>query len=460
MYLRMHSPLSRCIIALLSIWIVCGCAMSTASTPTVPVPVSPSQTASTLPATAQPTTPPPSATPAIPATPTLAALDQDTRERIFETVWTTVSDHYVYRDFRGVDWQKSYDDYLPKALQAPTSAAFYRVIQEMIDALNDQHTRYDDPQQAAMGDAIYNGQAEYAGIGIMVRELNQGLLITRIAEEGPAEQAGLRPYDIITMVDSTPITPTYLLGDGDYGSLIRGPVGSRVTITYTRGDTANQTLEVVRDVIRGDAFPEAVATRNAHGLIVLTIDSFDRDHLASLVQDALLRAAGDEPVTGLIIDVRENGGGSIEDMLSVISLFHDGGSIGTQVDRNNIYQLHVPTRRVMPGYADIPIVILTSSATASAAEMFSAGMRHLRAAVIIGETTAGNSENLFPYDLEDGSVLWVAELLYKQPNGSFIEDVGIVPDIVLTDAWEQDETTDDPFIHAAVDYLTKTHPTP
>ena len=173
-----------------------------------------------------------------------------------------------------------------------------------------------------------------------------------------------------------------------------------------------------------------------------------------------MRAADDEPVAGIIIDLRENGGGSIEDMLAVISLFHDGGSIGTQVDRNNSYQLNVPKHNTIPGYADIPIMILTSSATASAAEMFSAGMRHLRDAVIIGETTAGNSENLFPYDLEDGSVLWVAELLYKQPNGAYIEDVGIIPDVTVADAWEQHDATDDPFIRAAADYFNKTHPTP
>jgi C-terminal peptidase prc len=333
-------------------------------------------------------------------------------------------------------------------------------MRRMIDTLGDDHTRFDDPQAAAMNTAVYNGKAEYAGIGIMVREMSQGIMITRIARNGPAAQAGLRPYDIITAVDQTAITPTYIREDGNYGALIRGPVGSTVEIEYIRGDAQPTRVTVTRAIIPGDAFPEAVAQRLDDNIIVLTIDSFDRENLDDIVSQALTSAMEFAPVEGLIIDVRENGGGSIEDMLSIIALFHDGGSIGTQVDRNNIYQLRVPSKRVLAPFDDVPIVLLTSADTASAAEMFSAGMRALRQATIVGETTAGNSENLFPYDLEDGSVLWLAELLYKQPDGTYIEDVGVIPDIELADAWDSTDARQDPFIVAARAALSNTHPVP
>ncbi|MFN5341426.1 MAG: S41 family peptidase [Roseiflexaceae bacterium] len=411
-------------------------------------------------ATTQPRTATPTTTTSLPATPTLTALDRNMRERLFETVWSTIADHYVYRDFRGVDWQATYDIYKPKALAATSPQQFYGVIREMIQLLNDDHSRLDDPQQVARNTAVHNGRAEYAGIGIMIRELRTGLMITRIAQGGPAEQAGLRPNDIITVVDGTPITSTYELADGDYGSIIRGPVGSTVSIEYIRGAGTPQRVIVTRAVIPGDAFPEAVAERLADNLILLTIDTFDRDQLASIVREALVGAQGTAPVDGLIIDIRENGGGSIEDMLAVIALFHDGGSIGSQIDRNNSYQLNVPQRRIVAPFDTVPIILLTSTNTASAAEMFSAGMRHLRNAQIIGETTAGNSENMFPYDLEDGSVLWVAELLYQRPDGTYIEDVGVIPDITLQNAGDERDMLADPFVVAAREQLTQRTTTP
>jgi C-terminal processing protease CtpA/Prc len=87
--------------------------------------------------------------------------------------------------------------------------------------------------------------------------------------------------------------------------------------------------------------------------------------------------------------------------------------------------------------------------------MFTAGLRHLRTVTVIGETTAGNSENLYPYDFDDGSVLWLAELLYRQPNGDYIENVGVVPDILITDAWDDMNPDNDMFIKAAQRALHK-----
>jgi C-terminal processing protease CtpA/Prc len=177
--------------------------------------------------------------------------------------------------------------------------------------------------------------------------------------------------------------------------------------------------------------------------------------LADIVKHALIDTSAHIKPTGLIIDIRENGGGSIEAMLAVIALFHDGGTIGDQVDRNNTYALTVPTNHTLPPFDHLPIAVLTSHDTASASEMFTAGLRHLRDITVIGETTAGNSENLYPYDFDDGSVLWLAELLYRQPNGTYIENVGIVPDIPITNAWDDINPANDVFITTAQHVLHK-----
>jgi C-terminal peptidase prc len=364
-------------------------------------------------------------------------------------LWNTVNEHYVYRDFRGVDWASVRTTYRERVIQASNPADFYAILKEVVALLNDDHSRFDDPQEAAMNDAVYNGEAGYAGIGIMIRELDIGLLVTRIAEDGPADHAGIRPYDVITAIGTTLVTTTYALGDAGYSSLIRGPIGSDLTVTVQRGDNAPQQITLQRNAIAGDAFPEAVARMLDRGIVLLTIDSFDRDSLADIVKDALNHASAHRQPVGLIIDIRENGGGSIDAMLNVVALLHDGGTIGDQVDRNNTYPLTVPAHRTLPPFDKLPIAILTSQDTASASEMFTAGLRHLKNVTVVGETTSGNSENLYPYDFDDGSVLWLAELLYRQPNGTYIENVGIVPDITITAGWDDLHPEKDKFINAA-----------
>jgi C-terminal processing protease CtpA/Prc len=137
-------------------------------------------------------------------------------------------------------------------------------------------------------------------------------------------------------------------------------------------------------------------------------------------------------------------------MLDVLALFHDGGVMGEQVGRDQTYALEVPDNRVLPAYANVPLIILTSGETASAAEMFASGLRSLRGAIIIGETTAGNTENLYPYDLADGSTLWLAELLFRQNDGSYIDDIGVQPDVVVDAEWGTFKPANDPFIIQAL----------
>lgn len=429
------------------VWVMVACGVTAPQPkPTIPPPT---------PTLLQETNTPLATEIAIIQTPTLAPLSTNQREKMFDALWNTVNEHYVYRDFRGVDWAAVRTKYHDQIIQAPDTAHFYTILKEVIDLLNDDHSRFDDPQDAALNDAVYSGEAGYAGIGIMIRELDSGLLITRIAHEGPADRAGLRPYDVITTIEGTLVTTTYELGEDGYSKLIRGAIGSNLTITVQRGNDAPQQLTLQRDAIAGDAFPEAVARILGDGTVLLTIDSFDRDNLAEIVKHALVDATAHTQPTGLIIDIRENGGGSIDAMLDVVALFHDGGTIGEQVDRNNTYPLTVPTNHTLPPFEHLPIAILTSHDTASASEMFTAGLRHLRTVTVVGETTAGNSENLYPYDFDDGSVLWLAELLYRQPSGAYIENVGVIPDISITDAWDDMNPDNDLFIKAAQRALHK-----
>lgn len=383
---------------------------------------------------------PPSVTPTLgafrmAATPTVVALDSNQRQQIFMDVWQIINENYVYQDFRGVDWLAVQKTYLPRISADITTAEFYAIIKEMVDLLGDEHSRFDTPQEAALDAALYSGEADYGGIGVMIRQTDQGMVVVRLASNAPAQQAGLQLYDIIVGADDVTFDPAQFESI-DYGEYIRGRIGTTVTLQVLRNNTTLR-IPVVRNVIPNDAFPEAVVQPTTRpDVALLVIDSFNRENLDTIVV-AALDAHSDqyEVPQGIIIDLRENYGGNIQSMLDVIAIFFDGGTIGSQIDRDNRYPLNVSRNQTNARYQGAKLVILTSSETASAAEMFASGMRSLGAVTIIGETTAGNSENLYPYQLADASVLWVAELLFAQTDGSYIDDVGVIPDIAVTQDW-------------------------
>lgn len=441
-------------IVVITALVVSACALPT--TTKAPPLTTPSATLTVSTPTPRPsTTMSPSTTPTLgslrmAATPTVVALDNRQRQQIFMEVWQIVNDNYVYQDFRGVDWQAVQHEYQSRISADMTTTEFYATIKEMIGLLGDDHSRYDTPQEAALDAALYSGEADYGGIGVMIRQTDQGMVVVRLAPHAPAEQAGLQLYDIIVGADDVVFDPSQF-ENIDYGEYIRGRIGTTVTLQVQRQKT-KLAIPVVRNVIPSDAFPEAVVQRTTRpDVALLVIDSFNRANLDSIVVAALdTYSAQHEVPRGIIIDIRENYGGNIQSMLDVIAIFFDGGTIGSQIDRNNSYPLSVNHGQTDARYRNAELVLLTSGETASAAEMFAAGMRSLGDVTIIGETTAGNSENLYPYQLSDASVLWVAELLFAQTDGSYIDDIGIIPDIAVTQNWNELGSGNDSMLNRAL----------
>jgi len=386
-------------------------------------------------------------------TPTFISYTGLERRRFFHDVWEVVDENYVYQDFNGVDWAAAEHGYDKRIADAANTAAFYEIVQEAIDSLNDDHTRFDSPQDSAADEAIYTGSAGYAGIGVMLRDLTEQILIIRIAHGGPAEQAGVRAYDIVTAIDGRPVAD-FIAKNDDYGSAVRGPIGTTVTVSILRG-TKHLDIPIIRNAIPGDAFPEAVATTIPGTTVqVLTIDSFNRENLRELVVEALAETSTPGVIpSGLIIDVRENGGGSIEAMSQIIGLFHDGGVLGEAVGRNETHGIEVEPGHVLPLYADIPIAVLIGEGSVSAAEMFASGMHSLRNALLVGQTSAGNTENLYPYEFDDGSVLWLAEVLFRQNDGTFVDNIGVIPDITVPENPDAYDPNNDPVIQTALQNL-------
>jgi C-terminal peptidase prc len=392
----------------------------------------------------------------VPLTPTatLAPLADSDRERIFDRVWGLVRDRYLYPDFRGVDWQAARETYRPRALAADTPEAFYQVMGELVELLGEDHSRFESPRVVAEEQLRSEGELSYAGIGVNVRDDPAGGLITRLSRGGPAEQAGLRPRDLILAVGSTPFTDTVAFGPAGPNGAIRGAPGSTVQLTVQSPGAAPRTVVITREIIPSDAFPPVEAQRLAGTRAgLLAINTFERQGLEQLVREQIDALLAEGPLEGLIVDVRDNQGGFVQAMLDTLGLFVDGGSIGITRGRDARQKQEIPKGQTIAGLGGVPIVVLIGDESVSAAEMFAAGMRVRERARIVGVPSAGNTENLLGHDLPDGSRLWLAEYAYVLPDGSLLEGQGVQPDRQVDAEWWRFDPADDPQIQAAIEEL-------
>jgi C-terminal peptidase prc len=375
------------------------------------------------------------------------------RRQVFDEVWTLVRDSYLYPDYRGVDWEAVRAEFAPKVEAAPSAEEFYALMRELIERLGDDHSRFESPQEVAAQQAEFSGDLKYGGIGAVIRDTDEGGLVVSVAPDGPAERAGIEPREIIFAVNGTPFVDTAAFGpDGPLG-VVRGQPGTPVRLSVRSSDGAEREVDVVREVIDQDVF-NRISARRIGAVGYVEVPSFYVEELDTKVREAVegLLAAG--PLDGLVIDVRSNSGGYVHLMRNTIGLFHDGGSIGSTSGRSDSEEQIIPAGQTIPAMANVPIAVLVSEETASAAEMFAAGMRVLGRASIIGVPSAGNTENLYSYSFDDGSRLLMAQVAYRLPDGSLIEGQGVIPDRELASEWWRYNIEDDPQVIAAIEELT------
>ncbi|HMA33473.1 MAG TPA: S41 family peptidase [Chloroflexia bacterium] len=370
------------------------------------------------------------------------------RLELFQNVWQIVHDDYIYTDFRGLDWPAIHTAYQPRIAAAPTDAAVYDTLAEMIEKLNDGHSAFINPTEAQEDDAMRQGQLQFSGIGVLSQDLAGKVRIVYVVPGGPADQAGLRAFDVIQAVNGTPLTR-----GADAPRLIRGPPGTTVTLTIATPGRAPRDVTVTREPV---TFALHATARRWPGTNIAYLDlpTFDSFGIAGEAAQALNHLAASGPLDGVIVDLRENGGGLIDELDNMLGLFVDGGNGGYDVTLQGRVPDEIPSGQVLPALRGKPMVVLVSSASESASERFAAVLQDDHRATILGTTTAGNTETVYPHDLPGGARLMLAEATYLRTDGhSSIEGKGVVPDIVLDVPWYESPPDQDPQVLAAVAHI-------
>jgi len=323
---------------------------------------------------------------------------------LIEEAWTLIDAHYVDRE----------------AIDGPTQT--YGAINGMMLSLGDiGHSSFLSPQAVKSQDISISG--EFEGIGAEVEMRNGYLTIVTPIDDSPAQKAGLKPGDQILAVDGDDMSGK---GIDEVIGRVRGPGGTEVTLTIFDPDTG-RTKDV--KIVRAKIILHAVTWAFVPGTTIahLRLSAFS-GHMTEDLKVALdeINAQG---ATGIILDMRNNPGGLLDEAVSGTSQFvGSGNALLTQDAQGN--QTPYP---VQPGgkATEIPMVALINRGTASAAEITSGAIQDAGRATIIGETTFGTGTVLNQFDLSDGSALLLATELWLTPKGRQIWHNGIEPDVAV-----------------------------
>ena len=299
----------------------------------------------------------------------------------------------------------------------------YGAIRGLVGTLNDPHTFFIEPPVAANESDALAGQ--YGGIGAEVQRDAAGDYVLYPFPDGPAIRAGVQDGDKLLAVGETAVARAMPMDAVQ--RLLRGDVGDRITIRVQHRDGAVERFEIELELIEVPSVLWSTVTEEpAFGYIkLLRFTSRTPDEL----KQALAELIDDKRVTALILDVRHNAGGLLQEAVEVASQFVDGGVILYEKRRGTDLE---PKEAIESGTAaDIPMVVLVDGASASAAELVAGALRDRGRATLIGQKTYGKGSVQLIFKLADNSSLHVTAAEWFTPNRTALDGVGLTPDIEM-----------------------------
>lgn len=374
------------------------------------------------------------------------AFFEESPKELIDEVWQLVDRTYVDATFNQTDWVAIREDYLGRSYSSREEA--YDAIREMLEQLNDPYTRFMDPTE--FRDMQIDTSGELTGVGIQITqdEDSEDIVVVSPIEGTPASEAGILSQDVIVGIDGQ---STEGMDTSDAVSLIRGPVGSSVTLTIRRGDEEiDFELERARIEIHPVRYSLQQSPAGPIGFIRLNQFSANADD----EMEEAIETLEDDGVQGFILDLRSNPGGLLDASISIARMWLDEGLIVSTVDRQGISDAQSANGTAL---TDLPVVILVDGGSASASEILSGALQDNDRAVIVGTQTFGKGLVQSVRGLGDGSGIAITVAKYLTPDGRDINQEGITPDIEIELTEEQRETLSnaDPQYVEAVDALVE-----
>jgi carboxyl-terminal processing protease len=289
----------------------------------------------------------------------------------------------------------------------------------LLDGVDDPYTQYLDA--VALEAFRMRTEGVFAGIGVLSQmdEENRVLTVREVFENSPAFAAGLLPGDRIVAVDGENMIGRQ---QEEITELIRGPVDTPVMLTIQRPDEGR---EFVVSIFRALVEVPTVSHEMIEGMGLIRITSFDRVTYSQFT--AALEDLTEQGMEGLIIDVRNNPGGLMSEVVKITNELVPEGVITYTEHADGRREYHRATGEAL----GLPLVVLVNERSASASEILGAAVQDTGAGVLVGTQTFGKGivQNLMY--LSDGNAIKMTIAKYFTPNGVSIHGVGVTPDIVV-----------------------------
>jgi carboxyl-terminal processing protease len=314
-------------------------------------------------------------------------------------------------------------DAMVAASPALAGAERDRMIKASMEAITrqlDRNSRYSDPEEARDNRFMRDGAG---GIGITLQIDGEDAVIGSIQEGSPADRGGMRVGDRLVGVNGKPVNGAVLR---EIVRDVRGPIGESVNLTLRRPDEKrNIDVKIVRDRV----IPTTVTTQRRGDLLHVQLTGFN-SATTDMLRKALRRARDDggRPLAGIILDMRNNPGGLLDQAVSVAELFLESGVIATTNGR------HPDSKQTFRStasadFAGVPMVAVMNGRSASAAEILGAALQERGRAVLVGSMSYGKGSVQTVVRLPNGGELTLTWSKLYGPSGHTWNEVGVLPEL-------------------------------
>ncbi len=314
----------------------------------------------------------------------------------------------------------------------------------IVASLEDPYSRYLDP--VTWQDLESKLEAKFGGIGVYVLQDDEGRhKIVAPIKDTPAFKAGIKNGDIIIGINGA---STMNMSQDEVVHQMRGEPGTQLVLTvYRESEGKDYELVIIREIINVPSVDASVLDE-VPGTGYIKLNQFHTQS-AREVADSLNNLVGENHIKGLILDLRNNGGGEFTASISIASLFLENGQeVVSVADSYGNKKVHQASGQSV----DIPLVVLVNGNSASASEILAGALQDNGRAVLVGEQTFGKGLVQTIFQLPDGGALQLTTQKYYTPNGTDINQIGITPDYIVENS---EDDTQDLQLQKAVELIKK-----